>query len=118
IQWLDEGDKNSKYFHNVIKGRLNKNRISYFEDLNGNDFHGINVGEQFVKHFKNVLGTSSSVNPNDDPDSLFSKVLSNPDAEYMIRSVSDDEIKKALFEIDGNKAPGPDGYSAQFFKDA
>nr|GFA92616.1 hypothetical protein [Tanacetum cinerariifolium] len=24
----------------------------------------------------------------------------------------------ALFEIDGNKAPGPDGYSAQFFKDA
>nr|GFD60807.1 RNA-directed DNA polymerase, eukaryota, reverse transcriptase zinc-binding domain protein [Tanacetum cinerariifolium] len=48
----------------------------------------------------------------------FSKVLSNLDAEYMIRSVSGDEIKKALFEIDGNKAPGPDGYSAQFFKDA
>nr|GEY38171.1 hypothetical protein [Tanacetum cinerariifolium] len=91
IQWLDEGDKNSKYFHNVIK---------------------------FVKHFKNVLGSSSSVNPIDDLDSLFSKVLSDSDAEYINRSVTDDEIRKALFEIDGNKAPGPDGYSAQFFKHA
>nr|GEW54661.1 hypothetical protein [Tanacetum cinerariifolium] len=104
IQWLDEGEKNSKYFHNVIKGRLNKNIISYIYDLNGNDFHGNNVEEQFVKYFKNVLGTSSSVNPIDDPDSLF---LSDSDAEYMIRSVTYDEIRKALFEIDGNK--GPDG---------
>nr|GEZ48495.1 hypothetical protein [Tanacetum cinerariifolium]GEZ49250.1 hypothetical protein [Tanacetum cinerariifolium] len=88
------------------------------EDLNGNAFHGNNVGEQFVLHFKNVLGSSSIVNPIDDLASLFSKVLSNSKAEYMIRSVSDDEIRKAHFDIDGNKAPRPDGYSAQFFNDS
>nr|GFC07281.1 hypothetical protein [Tanacetum cinerariifolium] len=67
---------------------------------------------EFVLHFKNVLGSSSNVNSIDDPAGLFSKTLPESEAEYMIRSVMDDEIKKALFEIDGNKASGPDGYSA------
>nr|GEX87556.1 hypothetical protein [Tanacetum cinerariifolium] len=83
IQWLDEGDK--------IKN------ISI-------------MSLRFVMHFKNVFGSASSVNPIDDPDSLFSKVLSDSDAEYMIRSVFNNEIRKALFEIDGNKAPGPNGF--------
>ncbi|GKG18132.1 hypothetical protein Tco_0372430, partial [Tanacetum coccineum] len=30
----------------------------------------------------------------------------------------DDEVKNALFDIDGNKALGPDGFSSQFFKAA
>ncbi|GJX75383.1 hypothetical protein Tco_0313978 [Tanacetum coccineum] len=44
--------------------------------------------------------------------------ISVGDAVYMIRDISDNEIKAALFDIDNNKAPGPDGYSSQFFKDA
>ncbi|GJW24413.1 RNA-directed DNA polymerase, eukaryota, reverse transcriptase zinc-binding domain protein, partial [Tanacetum coccineum] len=118
VEWLDEGDKNTRYFHNVVKGRLNRNRISYVEDINGNAFHGLGVGEQFVLHFKSVLGMSSEVLPIADPGSLFTKFLPESEALNMIRAVSDDEIKNALFSIDGNKAPGPDGFSAQFFKDA
>ncbi|GKD85571.1 RNA-directed DNA polymerase, eukaryota, reverse transcriptase zinc-binding domain protein, partial [Tanacetum coccineum] len=118
VEWLKAGDRNSKYFHNVVKGRRNRNRISYVEDLEGNPFHGNSVGEQFVSHFKNVLGKSSKVLPINDPSGLFRKKLSEADALYMVRNISDDEIKKALFDIDGNKAPGPDGFSSQFFKDA
>ncbi|GJU89144.1 RNA-directed DNA polymerase, eukaryota, reverse transcriptase zinc-binding domain protein [Tanacetum coccineum] len=40
------------------------------------------------------------------------------DAENMVREVSENEIKEALFEIDGDKASGPDGYSSEFFKKA
>ncbi|CAH1428815.1 unnamed protein product [Lactuca virosa] len=34
----------------------------------------------------------------------------------MVRDVSYEEIKIALFDIEDDKAPGPDGYSAKFFK--
>ncbi|GKD29532.1 hypothetical protein Tco_1240310 [Tanacetum coccineum] len=65
-----------------------------------------------------MCGRSSKILPIDDPDGLFVKKLSVTDAMYMVRNVTDDEIKLALFGIDGNKAPGLDGFSAQFFKDA
>ncbi|GKB93010.1 RNA-directed DNA polymerase, eukaryota, reverse transcriptase zinc-binding domain protein [Tanacetum coccineum] len=76
VEWLDEGDKNSKYVLNV-----------------------------FVMHFKSVLGMSSEVSSIAD---LGTKILPESEALHMIRAVSDDEIKIALFSIDGNKAPGPD----------
>nr|GEW90939.1 hypothetical protein [Tanacetum cinerariifolium] len=109
VEWLNVGDRNSKYFHNVVKGKRNRNRFSYVEDMEGNPFHGNSVGDQFVRHFKFVLGKCSKVCPIKDPSGLFLKKLSGPDALYMVRRVSDEEIKMALFDIDGNKAPGPDG---------
>ncbi|GJU35720.1 RNA-directed DNA polymerase, eukaryota, reverse transcriptase zinc-binding domain protein, partial [Tanacetum coccineum] len=116
IEWLSEGDSNSKYFHNVVKGRINRGRISVVEDMCGIPHFGLSVGDQFVNHFQSVLGQSSKVLPIYNTDTLFSKKLSEGDALYMIRDVSDDEVKRALFDIDNNKAPGPDGYSSQFFK--
>ncbi|GKB77880.1 hypothetical protein Tco_0944775, partial [Tanacetum coccineum] len=44
--------------------------------------------------------------------------LSAEDALDMVRMVNDEEIKIEMFQIDGNKAPGPDGFSAYFFKKA
>ena len=36
----------------------------------------------------------------------------------MVRDVTDNEIKKAMFDIYNCKAPGPDGYTTCFFKKA
>nr|GEW08179.1 RNA-directed DNA polymerase, eukaryota, reverse transcriptase zinc-binding domain protein [Tanacetum cinerariifolium] len=36
----------------------------------------------------------------------------------MVSEVCDKEIKDALFDIDGDKASGPDGFSSEFFKKA
>ncbi|GJW99861.1 hypothetical protein Tco_0183775 [Tanacetum coccineum] len=49
---------------------------------------------------------------------LIKKKLAVVDAEFMVRDVCDEEIKDAMFQIEGNKAPGPDGYSSVFFKKA
>nr|GEZ30799.1 hypothetical protein [Tanacetum cinerariifolium] len=72
VEWLKVGDRNSKYFHNVVKGQ------------------------------------SSNVIPFSDPDRLFVKKLSVSEALNLVRIISNEEIKLALFDIDGNKAPGPD----------
>nr|GEV89843.1 reverse transcriptase domain-containing protein [Tanacetum cinerariifolium] len=44
------------------------------------------------------------------------KKVSDEATVKMIVDVFDNEIKKAMFEIDDSKAPGPDGFNAAFFK--
>lgn len=36
----------------------------------------------------------------------------------MVRPYSTKEVKQAMFSIEVNKSPGPDGYSSGFFRDA
>ncbi|GJZ70725.1 hypothetical protein Tco_0634576, partial [Tanacetum coccineum] len=49
---------------------------------------------------------------------LFSNKLSLEESEFMVRPVSKDEINIALFSMNDDKAPGPDGFSSKFFKSA
>nr|GEW55871.1 hypothetical protein [Tanacetum cinerariifolium] len=40
------------------------------------------------------------------------------EAVWMVRNVTDDEVKDAMFDIGDNRAPGPDGYTSMLFKKA
>ncbi|GJT13946.1 RNA-directed DNA polymerase, eukaryota, reverse transcriptase zinc-binding domain protein [Tanacetum coccineum] len=118
IQWLKEGDFNSAYFHNIVKGRVIKSRIESVYDEDGNMFHNDDMAAKFVDHFKKFFGKCDVVYPIEDHENLFTNKLDPETAEELVRPVSDDEIKKALFDIEDNKASGPDGYTSKFFKSA
>ncbi|GKD29204.1 hypothetical protein Tco_1239982, partial [Tanacetum coccineum] len=53
-----------------------------------------------------------NVSPISDTKNLFFKKISCTEAANMARNVNDEEIKAEIFDIDGNKALGPDGYSS------
>ncbi|GJZ52696.1 RNA-directed DNA polymerase, eukaryota, reverse transcriptase zinc-binding domain protein [Tanacetum coccineum] len=116
ITWLKEGDKNSAFFHKVLRGRLNKNKIMSVCAEDGKKYDNCDVGEQFVKYFEGFLGISTKVNKMMDVEVLFDRKISMEEANLVIREVQDIEIKKALFDIDDDKAPGPEGFTSTFFK--
>ncbi|GJT03880.1 RNA-directed DNA polymerase, eukaryota, reverse transcriptase zinc-binding domain protein [Tanacetum coccineum] len=116
VKWLSEGDKNTKYFHNVIKSRRNSNRVRGVCDENGNWFEGDNVAVQFVNHFEKFLGNKGDVEQIENPSELFTNKISQGKAEDMVREVTNKEIKDAIFDIGNDKAPGPDGFTTTFFK--
>ncbi|GKA98535.1 RNA-directed DNA polymerase, eukaryota, reverse transcriptase zinc-binding domain protein [Tanacetum coccineum] len=105
-----------KAYKDAMKDEESMNIIESVEDMNGTVFASQHVGVQFVKHFQSVFGESQKVVPFVDQDSLFSKRFSNEDAEFMVRPVSNDEIKAVVFGMNDEKSPGPDGFSSKFFK--
>ncbi|GJT06737.1 hypothetical protein Tco_0841199 [Tanacetum coccineum] len=115
IEWLNARDANTTYFHRIVKCKCARNRIEMVRD-SSNVLHERNaVHGAFVSHYEQFLGLEGASTPLDDQ-GLFTRVLANHKAEFMVREVSDNEIKDALFSMGDDKAPGPDGFTAAFFK--
>ena len=121
IQWLESGDKNSRYFHLSIKARRHFKRITSLEKPDGRfTTTSDEAKEEAVRYFQSLLGTTSDHNY---PGKVFlrsfihKRVPSESLAE-LDRLPSDIEIKNAFFSLHSNKAPGPDGFNAHFFKDS
>ncbi|XP_022019022.1 uncharacterized protein LOC110919053 [Helianthus annuus] len=80
-------------------------------------YEGVDVAAALLNHYSAFMGTEDKVARLDDAD-LFVNVLQQNVAETMVRQVTDDEVKQAMFSISENKAPGLDGYTSAFFKNA
>ncbi|GJR14147.1 RNA-directed DNA polymerase, eukaryota, reverse transcriptase zinc-binding domain protein [Tanacetum coccineum] len=117
IEWLKDGDKNNKFFHVVLRSRKHKSRVAAISNEDGEMLEGEQVPEQFVSHFQKFLRSSFVVK--EVGDNIIHEVRVSKDAANdMVQSVSKEEVKEAIFDIDENKAPGPDGFSSKFFKKA
>ncbi|KAH0743029.1 hypothetical protein KY290_031022 [Solanum tuberosum] len=46
------------------------------------------------------------------------RILDNTEQFELIRPYTEKEVKQAMFSIDKNKSPGPDGYGSDFFQAA
>ncbi|GJT35154.1 RNA-directed DNA polymerase, eukaryota, reverse transcriptase zinc-binding domain protein [Tanacetum coccineum] len=97
VKWLSEGDKNTKYFHNVIKSRMHTNRIKGVCDEQGNLYEEESVADQFFKHFEKFLGNNGEIEQIDSPEGLFLNKLSKTEVDLMVRDITDKEIKEAKF---------------------
>ncbi|XP_022007434.1 uncharacterized protein LOC110906639 [Helianthus annuus] len=115
VDWLSAGDMNSVFFHSSLKMKNHCSRIEVIKDSDGNLYEGDTVFHPFVKHYERFFGSQGDTSLTPAPD-LFSKRLSPQVAQHMIRQVSPEEVKRAMFGIGIDKAPGPDGYTAAFFK--
>nr|KAJ0212804.1 hypothetical protein LSAT_V11C400156830 [Lactuca sativa] len=118
VQWLKERDSNSAYFHKVVRGKINKNRVETILGNDGNWKEGDEAYKQIVNYFSGYLGVDSEVCPINNPEDLFENKLNQEQALDIVKEITCEEIKAAVFDIDDDKAPGPDGYSSKFFKAA
>nr|GEX31622.1 hypothetical protein [Tanacetum cinerariifolium] len=116
ITWLREGDANTAYFHKMVRIRVSRSRIGVITDINGGVFQNDDVAKAFINHYEVFLGqagaTTAFVTNN-----LFSTRLDANEALDMVRVVSSQEVKSAMYSMGNDKLSGSDGFTAAFFKD-
>ncbi|KAK3218480.1 hypothetical protein Dsin_012450 [Dipteronia sinensis] len=119
IQWLKAGDRNSSYFFKAINGKRNRSKIHTITGDDGSLIEGdILVKKEAIRHFQTILGCSRPVSHGigSTLSNIIDKVISNEQADFMGRDVTNDEIREVCFSLHPNKASGLDGFNAHFFK--
>ncbi|GKF60968.1 hypothetical protein Tco_0177754, partial [Tanacetum coccineum] len=101
----------------MVKSRVSKSRIDVVTNAEGVLFENDNVPNAFVTHYEMFLGHAGDMNEVN-LDNLFKSRINDLDALDMVREVTNKEVKDALFSMGDDKSPGPDGYTAAFFKEA
>ena len=115
-QWLREGDRNTSYFHNVVKGKKIRSNILMLKDDLGVEYFSEDAkGHLAVEYFKELFMSSNPA----DLETLFEGFQSRVTPamnEAMTKEITDEEIKDAAFLVKGSSAPGEDGITRVFYK--
>lgn len=116
INWLNDSDANTKFFHLSEVNRRRKNSISFFKYSNGN---WINDPAQILNHTYEFFQKAFQTNHIDTPwkDILNSQTcFDNIDLLELDRPLKDFEVTHVIFSFKSFKAPSPDEIHPFFTK--
>ncbi|XP_011081385.1 uncharacterized protein LOC105164430 [Sesamum indicum] len=119
IHYLKEGNRNTKFFHDMVKRNVARNSIGTVTRVDGTVITAVeDIAQEFVDYYISLLGTEAHTLPVDDGVFEWGPILSPEHTADLCRAVTSLDVKDAIFHISDNKAPGPHGYSSCFFKKA
>ena len=117
VKYIQEGGNNTKYFHLVANGKHRKKKILQLEQDEGTIIGQDNLKTYISEYYKRLFGdsTPSSVmmdeQMNHDIPQLSQEENSILTADFLVK-----EVYEAISHMELNKAPGPHGFPAEFYK--
>ena len=116
LQWFKEGDTNSKYFHSLIRGRRRKlfiHRICTDEDtwIQGDE----NIAKEACMYFQNIF-TEKSDKISEEVLNCIPRMVTDEQNQLLQQMPNMQELKKVVFSMNPNSAPGPDGFGGKFYQ--
>ncbi|KAL0290978.1 UNVERIFIED_CONTAM: hypothetical protein Sradi_7037500 [Sesamum radiatum] len=121
LRWLKHGDHNSKVFFRKINASRVKQRVYQIKRVGGELLTAQNdVNQEFISYFQNLFG-GPSLHRSLDLEFLrpeLKHTITPAEASLLTAHVTRSEVKEAFFDIDVESAPGPDGYTSEFYRAA
>ncbi|WOL10352.1 hypothetical protein Cni_G19107 [Canna indica] len=114
--WLEQNDKNTKYFHNLVKFKRRKNHILEIA-VNDNYIHkSKDIAEAFAGWYRELWCREeySLTEWSNFANVEWKKIPGNKHSELIKRFLRE-EIMNTINSLGRGKAPGPDGYILEFY---
>jgi hypothetical protein len=112
-----EGDNNTRYFHMIANGKRKKTRVFRLKQEEGVIEGEKALKDYITKYYKYLFGTSQenglSLN-----ESMVEGIpqLTFSEMEELMAEFREKEVRNTIFQMKHNKAPGPNGFPAEFFQ--
>jgi hypothetical protein len=115
MNWVKEGDANSKFFHNVMSNRKRRNFI-HLVHADGVLVEGVqNIRNTVFEHFANHYRARDVIQPG--VEGLNFRQLTVTQGGGLTCPFSLEEVKQAVWDCESFKSPGPDGINFGFIKE-
>jgi len=115
LNWLKEGDANSKFFHGYTSNRRRHNAINMVS-VDGVSVEGVhNIRAAVFNHFSNHFKVAGANRPS--VAGLPFRRLTHGEAGNLTKPFSLEEVHQAVRDCDSYKSPGPDGICLGFIKE-
>ncbi|XP_074305950.1 uncharacterized protein LOC141641178 [Silene latifolia] len=102
VDWLHFGDDNTRFFHSHIRAKQVHNRVLTIQGVDGVQYTDLDkIEDAFLVYYKSLLGSSMPTTPVHSPTVRKGKLVTQEHCSILLA-----------------EAPGPDGFSSQFFKDS
>ena len=116
-KWLEEGEKPTRYFFRLERERVERSTVTSILNLDEVEvFTRAEIEQAHVQFYSNLFSPEPI-----DPDckqlllSCFSRSLSDFDRDLCNADFSLQELTDSLNSLSLGKAPGPDGFSVEFY---
>lgn len=113
--WLQVGDKNSKFFYKTASQRRRTNRIHKLQNSEGSwvDWES-GLADLISRYFTELF--SATENSWEEVVDCVTGTITEVQNEELMKPVEEEEVKRALFQMNPDKAPGPAGMTPTFFQ--
>eukprot|EP00253_Pinus_taeda_P032778 PITA_32778 len=118
IRWLKEGEKNTKFFHRTIVQRRMHNHIAQVTNAQGEKLETQEEIEKEFLHYFKEMSKEPNTNRGEAIDDIIRHIpqlVSEEQNSLLLKPISLQEVELAEKSLKAGKAPGPDGFSSNFF---
>ena len=112
--WLKDGDRNTGFFHKMAKANRRGNQITKMR-INGVWItEEIELKQGIVEAFKSLLSETGEWRAR--LDGLSFQTINEEEVARLELPFTIDEVFTPLNDLNGDKAPGPDGFTMAFWQ--
>jgi len=118
ISWLKDGEKNTRFFHKSTIQRRMHNKITFVTNQQGERIETHEEMEkEFTGYFKEILKEPEG-NRTEAIRAItqhIPKIINEEHNNKLLQPTTLKEVEEAMAQLKDGKAPGPDGFTANFF---
>jgi hypothetical protein len=117
VKHVQEGGNNTKYFHLIANGKHRRKKIFQLEQDEGTIVGEENLKVYITEFYKKLFGApTQNFFSLDESEINDIPQRTHQENEILIANFSEQEVYDAIFQMEKNKALGPDGFPAEFYQ--